>query len=54
MRIARISVESSRNAEYRTFGSDPADVAKLIAFVASDDAKYMNGAALVSDGGTLA
>lgn len=33
---------------------EPADVAKLIAFVASDDAKYMNGSALVSDGGTLA
>lgn len=33
---------------------EPADVARLIAFVASDDAKYMNGAALVSDGGTLA
>jgi NAD(P)-dependent dehydrogenase (short-subunit alcohol dehydrogenase family) len=33
---------------------DPPDVAKLIAFVASDDAKYMNGAALISDGGTLA
>lgn len=33
---------------------EPADVARLIAFVASDDAKYMNGTALVSDGGTLA
>ena len=33
---------------------EPGDVAKLIAFVASDDAKFMNGAALVSDGGTLA
>jgi meso-butanediol dehydrogenase/(S,S)-butanediol dehydrogenase/diacetyl reductase len=33
---------------------DPGDVAKLIAFVASEDAKYMNGATLVSDGGTLA
>jgi meso-butanediol dehydrogenase/(S,S)-butanediol dehydrogenase/diacetyl reductase len=33
---------------------EPGDVAKLIAFVASEDAKFMNGAALVSDGGTLA
>jgi meso-butanediol dehydrogenase/(S,S)-butanediol dehydrogenase/diacetyl reductase len=33
---------------------EPSDIAKLIAFVASDDAKYMNGATLVSDGGTLA
>lgn len=33
---------------------EPEDIAKLITFVASDDAKYMNGAALVSDGGTLA
>jgi meso-butanediol dehydrogenase/(S,S)-butanediol dehydrogenase/diacetyl reductase len=33
---------------------EPADIAKLIAFVASDDAKYMNGTTLVSDGGTLA
>jgi meso-butanediol dehydrogenase/(S,S)-butanediol dehydrogenase/diacetyl reductase len=33
---------------------EPADVARLIAFVASEEAKYMNGAALVSDGGTLA
>jgi NAD(P)-dependent dehydrogenase (short-subunit alcohol dehydrogenase family) len=33
---------------------EPADIARLIAFVASDEAKYMNGAALVSDGGTLA
>lgn len=33
---------------------EAADVAKLICFVASDDAKYMNGTALVSDGGTLA
>jgi len=33
---------------------EPTDVARLILFVASDDAKYMNGAALVSDGGTLA
>jgi len=34
--------------------SEPTDIAKLICFVASDDAKYMNGTALVSDGGTLA
>ena len=33
---------------------EPGDIARLILFVASDDAKYMNGAALVSDGGTLA
>lgn len=33
---------------------EPDDVAKLITFLASDDAKYMNGATLVSDGGTLA
>lgn len=33
---------------------EPGDVAKLITFLASDDAKFMNGATLVSDGGTLA
>ncbi|GIW41923.1 MAG: oxidoreductase [Candidatus Binatia bacterium] len=32
----------------------PEDVAKKIAFLASDDAKMMNGAVLVADGGTLA
>lgn len=33
---------------------EAADVARLVAFLASDDARYVNGTALVSDGGTLA
>jgi NAD(P)-dependent dehydrogenase (short-subunit alcohol dehydrogenase family) len=34
--------------------ADPEDVAGIIAFLASDDARMINGAALTADGGTLA
>jgi meso-butanediol dehydrogenase/(S,S)-butanediol dehydrogenase/diacetyl reductase len=34
--------------------ADPIDIARLIAFLASDEARMINGAALVADGGTLA
>jgi NAD(P)-dependent dehydrogenase (short-subunit alcohol dehydrogenase family) len=34
--------------------SDPSDVAGIIAFLASDDARMINGVALAADGGTLA
>ena len=34
--------------------AEPADVAKQIAFLASEDAAMINGAVLVADGGTLA
>ena len=34
--------------------ADPVDIARLIAFVASDDARMMNGVALLADGGALA
>lgn len=33
---------------------EPRDAAQVIAFLASDDARMVNGAALVADGGTLA
>jgi meso-butanediol dehydrogenase/(S,S)-butanediol dehydrogenase/diacetyl reductase len=34
--------------------ADPIDIARIIAFLASDDARMINGAALTADGGTLA
>ncbi len=34
--------------------ADPVDIARIIAFLASDDARMINGAALLADGGTLA
>jgi NAD(P)-dependent dehydrogenase (short-subunit alcohol dehydrogenase family) len=34
--------------------ADPSDIAGIIAFLASDDARMINGAALTADGGTLA
>ncbi len=34
--------------------ADPVDIARIIAFLASDDARMINGAALTADGGTLA
>jgi meso-butanediol dehydrogenase/(S,S)-butanediol dehydrogenase/diacetyl reductase len=34
--------------------ADPIDVARIIAFLASDEARMINGAALTVDGGTLA
>lgn len=34
--------------------ASPADVAKVIAFLASDDAAHINGSALIADDGTLA
>jgi meso-butanediol dehydrogenase/(S,S)-butanediol dehydrogenase/diacetyl reductase len=34
--------------------ADPIDIARLIAFLASDEARMINGAALTADGGTLA
>jgi NAD(P)-dependent dehydrogenase (short-subunit alcohol dehydrogenase family) len=34
--------------------SDPADIARVIAFLASDDAKTVNGVGLLADGGALA
>jgi meso-butanediol dehydrogenase/(S,S)-butanediol dehydrogenase/diacetyl reductase len=34
--------------------SDPADIARVIAFLASDDARTVNGVGLLADGGALA
>ena len=34
--------------------ADPIDIARLIAFLASDDARMVNGVALLADGGALA
>lgn len=34
--------------------ADPIDIARVIAFLASDDARMVNGVALLADGGTLA
>jgi meso-butanediol dehydrogenase/(S,S)-butanediol dehydrogenase/diacetyl reductase len=34
--------------------ADPIDIARIIAFLASDDARMVNGATLTADGGTLA
>jgi NAD(P)-dependent dehydrogenase (short-subunit alcohol dehydrogenase family) len=34
--------------------ADPEDIANVIAFLASDAARMMNGAILTADGGTLA
>ncbi len=34
--------------------ADPIDIARIIAFLASDDARMINGAALTADGGALA
>ena len=34
--------------------ADPIDVARVIAFLASDDARMLNGVALLADGGALA
>jgi meso-butanediol dehydrogenase / (S,S)-butanediol dehydrogenase / diacetyl reductase len=34
--------------------ADPIDIARIIAFLASDEARMINGAALTADGGTLA
>jgi meso-butanediol dehydrogenase / (S,S)-butanediol dehydrogenase / diacetyl reductase len=34
--------------------ADPIDIARIIAFLASDDARMINGAAVTADGGTLA
>ncbi len=39
--------------KYTNF-ADPIDIARIIAFLASDDARMINGAALTADGGTLA
>ena len=39
--------------KYSNF-ADPIDIARIIAFLASDDARMINGAALTADGGTLA
>lgn len=33
---------------------DPEDLAQVILFLASDDAKMINGVALAADGGTVA
>ena len=38
----------------RTNFAEPEDIAKVIAFAASDDARMITGAALVADGGTTA
>src|SRR5262249_46630843 len=34
--------------------ADPIDIARIIAFLASDEARMISGAALTADGGTLA
>jgi NAD(P)-dependent dehydrogenase (short-subunit alcohol dehydrogenase family) len=34
--------------------SDPIDIARVIAFLASDDARTVNGVGLLADGGALA
>jgi len=34
--------------------AEPVDIARVIAFLASDDARMINGVALLADGGTLA
>jgi NAD(P)-dependent dehydrogenase (short-subunit alcohol dehydrogenase family) len=46
-------LEYSRPPAAGTF-SEPEDIARAIAFLASDDAKMINGAALLADHGTLA
>jgi meso-butanediol dehydrogenase / (S,S)-butanediol dehydrogenase / diacetyl reductase len=46
-------LEYARPPSVGTF-SEPEDIARVIAFLASEDAKMMNGATLVADHGTLA
>ena len=49
----QISESLAEAAVEKTYGQ-PAEVAGTIAFLASDDATYINGAAVVVDGGMIA
>ena len=51
--VAEIYAEVEQKIPVRRLGQ-PADVAKAIAFLLSDDASYINATSLILDGGTLA